>query len=178
MIHVTAVVSKIIEAMERIAPPRMALEGDHIGLQTPCVPRIDKILLALDVNMRVVDEAKRRGAGLIITHHPIIFRKLERISGKRLLTILNKSDLPAKLDPDSLPEMLSEKISLSAKRATGIEQLIARIPQICGVTDFDPASAVCFTARQHALLEHLQRAQSKRDATLVITELLNGCIDV
>jgi len=103
---------------------------------------------------------------------------LDRISGKRLLTILNKSDLPAKLDPDNLREILCERISLSAKLATGIEQLIAKIPQICGVTDFDVFSAICFTARQHALLEQLQHAQSRRDATSVITELLNGSLDV
>ncbi len=103
---------------------------------------------------------------------------MERISGKRLLTILNKSDLPAKLDPDNLPEILYERISLSAKLATGIEQLIAKIPQICGTTDFDVFSAICFTARQYALLKQLQQTQSKRDAASAITELLNGSLDV
>ncbi|RJP69188.1 MAG: Nif3-like dinuclear metal center hexameric protein [Candidatus Abyssobacteria bacterium SURF_17] len=82
--HVTAAVSKIIEAMEQLAPPAMALEGDTIGLQTPCASSIDKVLLSLDVDLRVVDEAKRRGAGLIIAHHPVIYRKLERITGADL----------------------------------------------------------------------------------------------
>lgn len=79
--ELTVALSRIIEAMEQLAPPRMALEGDIIGLQTPCAPRIDKVLLTLDVTVRVVDEAKRRRAGLIIAHHPVIYRKLERLVG-------------------------------------------------------------------------------------------------
>lgn len=71
---------KIIETMRQLAPPHLALEGDNIGLQTPCASRIDRVMLALEVDTRVVREAKRRGAGLIIAHHPVIYRKLERIT--------------------------------------------------------------------------------------------------
>ena len=73
--------SKIIEAMERLAPARLALEGDNIGLQTQCSPRVGKALVTLDVDTRVVAEAKRRGADLIIAHHPVIYHKLDRIAG-------------------------------------------------------------------------------------------------
>jgi dinuclear metal center YbgI/SA1388 family protein len=70
--------------MEQLAPSQMAAEDDNIGLQTPCASSVDKILLALDVDVRVVSEAKRRGAGLIIAHHPVIYRKLDRITGADL----------------------------------------------------------------------------------------------
>ena len=73
--------SSIIGIMEQLAPPHMALEGDNIGLQTPCASHVDKILFSVDVDVRVVSEAKRRGAGLIIAHHPVIYRKLARITG-------------------------------------------------------------------------------------------------
>jgi len=111
-------------------------------------------------------------------YKPLAQAMLDRISNKRLLTILNKSDLPAQLDPESLPEMLSNRIRLSAKLGIGIEQLIAKIPQICGVTDFDLSGAVCFTARQKSLLERLRNVQSKQQAISTITELLNARIDV
>lgn len=81
MIDLTVALSQIIDTMKRLAPPEMALEGDNIGLQTPCNSNIDKILLSLDVDVRVVKEAKRRRATLIIAHHPVIYRKLERIAG-------------------------------------------------------------------------------------------------
>ncbi len=37
-------------------------------------------LLCLDVTEAVVDEALRKGCNLIVSHHPLIFRKLQRIS--------------------------------------------------------------------------------------------------
>jgi dinuclear metal center YbgI/SA1388 family protein len=77
----TLTLSKVLETMEKLAPARLAMEGDPIGLQTPCASRITKVLLALEVNSRVVDEAKRRGANLIICHHPVIYRKLEKLTG-------------------------------------------------------------------------------------------------
>ncbi len=149
MIHVTVAVSKVIEAMERIAPPRMALEGDHIGLQTPCVPRIDKILLALDVNVRVVDEATRRGAGLIITHHPIIFRKLERISGKdfaeRVIIAAIRKEIGlyvahTNLDcaPGGVNDVLAERLELQ-----GVRRLAASYEEKdCKVVVFVPEDHV------------------------------------
>jgi dinuclear metal center YbgI/SA1388 family protein len=79
--NVAPTLSKIIETMEQLAPPQMAFEGDNIGLQTPCASTVEKVLLSLDVNVRVVTEAKRRGAGLIIAHHPVVYRKLEKITG-------------------------------------------------------------------------------------------------
>ncbi len=84
MIDLTVALTRIIEAMDELAPPKMALEGDNIGLQTPCRSSVDKILLTLDVNVRVVSEAKRRRAGLIIAHHPVIYQKLEKITGTNL----------------------------------------------------------------------------------------------
>jgi len=80
VINVTVPLSDIIKAMDELAPPHLALEGDNIGLQTPCSSLVDTILIALDVDARVVSEAKRRGAGLIISHHPVIYRKLDRIT--------------------------------------------------------------------------------------------------
>jgi tRNA modification GTPase len=48
---------------------------------------------------------------------------LDRISGKRIITVLNKSDLPAKLDISRLPRFLSEPIRISAKEGMGMEYL-------------------------------------------------------
>lgn len=76
----TVALSKVLEAMELLAPADLAFEGDNIGLQTPCAPRITRALLALEVDTRVVAEAKKKGAGLIICHHPVIYRKLSRIT--------------------------------------------------------------------------------------------------
>ena len=79
--QLTIALPKILDAMEQLAPAHLALEGDNIGLQTQCSPQIGKVLISLEVDTRVVSEAKRRGADLIIAHHPVIYRKLDRVTG-------------------------------------------------------------------------------------------------
>jgi tRNA modification GTPase len=99
---------------------------------------------------------------------------LERIAGKKIVTVLNKCDLPAEFDAHKLPEILSNIVQISAKLGTGIENLLKKILQICSVIDFDLHSPVCFTSRQESLLKQLKKVKSKQQAVSIITELLNG----
>jgi tRNA modification GTPase len=96
------------------------------------------------------------------------------ITDKKVVTVLNKSDLHAKLDLTGLPQNLREMVQISAKLGTGIEQLYEQILQTCGVDSFDPKVPVCFTNRQERLLQELSAAQSLEQAVSVITELLKG----
>ncbi len=103
---------------------------------------------------------------------------LEKIANKKVLIVLNKIDLPANFNTDSLPENLKNVVQISAKEGTGIENLCEKIRQICGIADFDLHTPVCFTNRQEALLEKLKNAKSSQQATSIITELLNGRLRV
>jgi tRNA modification GTPase len=105
-------------------------------------------------------------------------RVLEKIADKTPLTVLNKSDLPAKFDASKLPRILANTVQISAKFGNGIENLFEKIQQMCGVTDFDLKTAICFTPRQENLLKQLQKAKSKQQAVSIITELLNGPLSV
>jgi tRNA modification GTPase len=98
----------------------------------------------------------------------------ENITGKKIITVLNKSDLPAQFDTDKLPGTFSNPIRISAKEGTGIEKLKERIQQIYGAADFDRRQAICFTSRQEKLLRQLINAKSKQQAASNITELFNG----
>ncbi len=63
-----------IEWVERIAPPELAEEWDHSGLQIHCgAESIGKVLLCLDVTDATIREAKDLGVDMIISHHPFIF---------------------------------------------------------------------------------------------------------
>lgn len=97
---------------------------------------------------------------------------------KKAITVLNKSDLPAKLDTDKLPDFLSNTVKISAKTGDGTDKLTEKILQITGVTDFDPHQTVCFTDRQVNLVGQLTTAKSKEQAASIITELLNGRVCV
>ncbi|MBE0466774.1 MAG: Nif3-like dinuclear metal center hexameric protein, partial [Candidatus Desulforudis sp.] len=61
----------IITFVEEMAPKALALEGDNTGWQVghPESP-VEGVLLAMDVDDAVVDEALDMGAGLIVAHHP------------------------------------------------------------------------------------------------------------
>lgn len=71
---------EIIQLFEEWSPQKFAVEDDSIGLQVGKLnEEISKVLVTLDVNEKVVDEAIEKGAKLIIAHHPPIFRRLKHI---------------------------------------------------------------------------------------------------
>ncbi len=73
-------VTDVIRIMESIAPSSLAEEWDNVGLQ---VGRGDwpvrSIWVALDPTPDVMEAACNAGADLLITHHPLIFKALDRI---------------------------------------------------------------------------------------------------
>lgn len=99
---------------------------------------------------------------------------LEKFSNKKLIAVLNKSDLPTKFDTGRLPQTLSSPVQISAKEGTGIESLSETIIKTVGAADFDLREPVCFTARQEDILKQQTNAKSKQQAASIITELLSG----
>lgn len=64
-------VKDIMGVMEKIAPKKLAENWDKPGLAIGDPEReVEKILVALDVIDPVVEEAKRIGADMIVTHSP------------------------------------------------------------------------------------------------------------
>lgn len=71
---------EFILAMERIAPPELAMEGDNIGLLIGTErTQIHRVLVALDCSPAVAREAVEWGADLVLTHHPQFFHPIQRI---------------------------------------------------------------------------------------------------
>jgi len=103
---------------------------------------------------------------------------LEKIAGKEVLTVLNKSDLPARFDAGKLPQNLGNAVQISAKFATGIETLKAKILQITNTAEFDLHTPIVFTPRQGTLLKQLMTPESRHQALSIISELLNGALAV
>jgi tRNA U34 5-carboxymethylaminomethyl modifying GTPase MnmE/TrmE len=102
---------------------------------------------------------------------------IEKITGRKVITVLNKSDLPAIFDAGRLPDSLSNTVQISSKLGDGIEKLKEKIQQTCGVADFNSKQPVCFTIRQKNLLEQLIHTESRQQAAAHITELLNGQVE-
>ena len=72
---------EIIDKIESFAPLAMACEGDNPGLMFGKRDKeIERVLVALDVDMGVIREAAEKGADLIVTHHPLMFDPIRQIN--------------------------------------------------------------------------------------------------
>jgi dinuclear metal center YbgI/SA1388 family protein len=74
-------ISDLIQAMESIAPTRMAEEWDNVGLivGSDSWPLEGPVLLTIDLTERVVDEAVRRKCAAVVAYHPPLFQSVKRV---------------------------------------------------------------------------------------------------
>lgn len=115
---------EIIALFEEWSPKRYALDGDPVGLHIGQLNRpVSNVLITLDVNEAVIDEAIENKANLIIAHHPPIFRPMKRIATDTaqgsLIEKCIKHDISiyaahTNLDvaPGGVNDMLAEKLGL------------------------------------------------------------------
>ena len=74
-------IKDVIAALDGFAPLPLQEDFDNAGLQVGLTEaEVSGALLCLDATEAIVDEAKRKGCNLIVTHHPLIFRKLSQVS--------------------------------------------------------------------------------------------------
>ena len=77
----SVIIKDVVSALERFAPLPLQEDYDNAGLQIGLTEaEVSGALLCLDVNEAIVEEAVEKGCNLIISHHPLIFRKLRRIT--------------------------------------------------------------------------------------------------
>ena len=75
-------IKDIANALEMFAPLPLQEGFDNSGLQIGLTEaEVTGVLLCLDVTEKVVDEAVASGCNLIVSHHPLIFSPLKRITG-------------------------------------------------------------------------------------------------
>jgi len=71
----SATVNQVLECLANIAPVALAEEWDNVGLLVGDPGKdVDRIMCALDLTDAVIEEAISNKAGLIVTHHPVMFR--------------------------------------------------------------------------------------------------------
>ena len=111
--------SDIIKSIEDFAPKYIKEDFDNVGLMVGDKKRgISKILLALDCTNEVIEEAKINGVDLIITHHPLIFRKpssitTDTLQGSKIMELI-KHDIAlysAHTNLDSAENGMNETIA-------------------------------------------------------------------
>jgi dinuclear metal center YbgI/SA1388 family protein len=73
--------SSVTAALEAIAPLALAADWDAVGLLVaPRRPRIDRVMACLSLTAETAAEAVRERADLVVSHHPLPFRPVARLT--------------------------------------------------------------------------------------------------
>lgn len=73
----------VLAALDQIAPLRLAAEWDAVGLLvSPRRSEIRRVITCLTLTPEVAAEAVRQEADLVVTHHPLPFRPVGRITSE------------------------------------------------------------------------------------------------
>lgn len=71
----------VIAKLEQLSPKEYALEWDNVGLLVGKEDsEVKRILLALDPTLEVIQKAVEIKADMLITHHPLLFSPIKRIT--------------------------------------------------------------------------------------------------
>ncbi|MDE6622274.1 MAG: Nif3-like dinuclear metal center hexameric protein [Lachnospiraceae bacterium] len=122
--------SEIIEKLESLSPTAFAEEWDNIGL---LAGRRDKevrtVYIALDATDDVIEEAVRLGADMLLTHHPLIFKKLGRIDtddfiGRRVYELIQKDvcyyAMHTNFDVMGMADAAADELSLTDRQVLNV----------------------------------------------------------
>jgi dinuclear metal center YbgI/SA1388 family protein len=87
-------VREIYNLLDKIAPVSLQMDFDNAGfLVGEGERKVSRVLVSLDITEAVVEEALQKGAQLIVSHHPVIFQPVKRITdedkaGRTLLALI------------------------------------------------------------------------------------------
>lgn len=89
-------IKDIINYFETFAPLSAQVEYDNSGLLVGDInTAVTNVLVSLDITEEVVKEAEKLGCELIISHHPVIFNPIRRISTHDPAYLLANKDIAA-----------------------------------------------------------------------------------
>ena len=76
-------IGEITNYLESLAPPGSQESYDNSGLITGSKnTEVTNALISLDCTEAIIDEAIRKKCNLVISHHPIVFKGLKKLTGK------------------------------------------------------------------------------------------------
>lgn len=141
---------EIIDVLEQLSPPKGALDWDNIGLLVGHEGGESNVVyLALDATDQVIDRAVHRKAGMILTHHPLIFSGLKRINdqdfmGRRILNLVENKvacyAMHTNFDVWVMARLAADRMGLKSREVlevTGVENDgIREVPVGIGCTGY------------------------------------------
>lgn len=127
-------VKNIENIIEEYAPLYLKESYDNVGLMVgDSKASVNKILVALDCTLDVIEEAKKKDCNLIVTHHPLLFKKPSSITtdtllGKKIIELI-KNDL----------NLYSSHTNLDSTE-NGFNQIVAELLNLHDLKILDPSN--------------------------------------
>lgn len=121
------VIQQIVQVLEQWAPPDLAESWDNTGLLLgDRRTEISRIMTCLTLTPDVATEAIQRRAGLVVSHHPILFKPVQRITsdtpeGNMLLELIGAG--VAVYSPHTAFDSAEQGINQSLAERLGLRQV-------------------------------------------------------
>ena len=78
---------EIVQVIEAAYPREAALDFDNVGLLAGRAEKeVKRVYIALDATDAVIDRAVEAGADMLITHHPLIFSPLKKVTDEDFIS--------------------------------------------------------------------------------------------
>jgi len=135
-------VAEIADFLERFAPAALAAEWDNVGLLVgDRAQKIERVMTCLTITPAVTAEAVQEQVDLVVTHHPLPFRPLKRLTADeptgRMLLDLIRSGI-AVYSPHTafdsaaagINQQLAEGLQLTAIEPLDAETQAGRVGQL------------------------------------------------
>ncbi len=122
-------IGEILAQVEQFAPPAYQESWDNTGLQVGTrAAECSGVLLCVDVTPAIVEEAISKHCNLIISHHPLIFKGLKRITGATPVEVSVLNAIAAGVSiyschtavdntPGGVSYAMAERLGLTVRRA-------------------------------------------------------------
>ena len=150
-------VKDIIKCIENIAPLELQESYDNSGLIIgDAESKVSKALICIDVTENVIEEAIKNKCNLILSHHPLIFKKINKITndhytGRCIIKAVqhNISVYAAHTNLDSVKgginSMLCEKIGLiNTKILKSKKDILKKLVTFCPLNKADVVRKALF----------------------------------
>ncbi len=125
-------VHDVCRFLDDFAPPRLAEDWDNVGLLVGDAARsVNKIMTCLTITPDSASEAVRERADMIVTHHPLPFRPLKRLTtesvpGRLLLQLIEASI--AIHSPHTAFDSAAAGINQRLAEGIGLEEIRPLVP--------------------------------------------------
>ena len=118
----------IINAIEQVAPLPLQEDYDNAGLQVGDAGALcTGALLCVDITPDIIREAVDRGCNLVLSHHPLLFKGIKRLTGHTL----QQQALIAAVKNDIV--VYSAHTNLDSAPVEGVSRVLASLLGLCDV---------------------------------------------